>query len=65
MAQSTSMDLETIHVLVHINLHNPTPYGPLTFNLTVNLFDRRQRGIVFYLHKLGDTRGKTFYFVEF
>jgi len=36
MVQSTSMDLETIHVLVHISHHNPTPYGPLTFSLTDN-----------------------------
>jgi len=34
IAQSTRMDLETIHVLAHINLHSPTLYGPLTFSLT-------------------------------
>jgi len=36
MAQSTILDLETNHVLVHINLHIPTLYGPLTFSLTYN-----------------------------
>jgi len=67
MAQSTTMDLETIHVLVHINLHNPTPHGPLTFSLTDSQLLRSaptwHRLPPAILYKLGDTRVKP-YFVE-